>query len=634
MNDVIVDNPIEQGLKPVDKAIIPYKKKLLKLNFMSKLFISVDEGYQKPSQYNFLVDKYNRIFSVKYTGKKLELALGCNFTVFDAKTVIFVYNDKSGTKEEQYYVIDLIDCNGKIVKNIAIQKTAKFDMNKFQEALSFFGNHFQMNLKIPEFKTLVQEYILPKLAKTMYIYKNPGLIKPQTFLMGNALIDKGEIHWADEDGLIATPDKNIFIKVNENFEYPHPLLHKPIQSGKIVAKKFLQNYCESWGKNLPLALLATGHMVMGLYYEAFVKKIGVPILIIGGITGSGKSTLVQNGVAIFGFDDNFLNSGDSTVNGQEGVSQSFNGVNICVDDLLDKILESPRFGASIKKLFKSSTKVKRKSYGQAADLSKPCSQTVFSTNGALPDIPELFNRSNIINILDCTLDIEKFQYFEDSGTNRSELSCILVELLKFDETAVLKIHEELKEKLKQALNNEAMSRIVHNIAYMWTGITLLEEIADYKIENLFEEIIKYAKNISAHYKALPTPVDMLLNGLLTLKNHGVINDMCHYKIRQPQDTEDGRIHLIFHKDTLLTAYNRFFAGDESRKIKTNVFNNYLSVDKRVIRTDFTGYYAGARKNSVVFDVSDWDDVLEFAGVSINPMSYSELASGLEAGNGM
>ena len=72
-----------------------------------------------------------------------------------------------------------------------------------------------------------------------------------------------------------------------------------------------------------------------------------------------------------------------------------------------------------------------------------------------------------------------------------------------------------------------------------------------------------------------------------------------------------RIYLIFHKDTLLTTYNKYFAGDETRKIKRTIFNNYLASDKRVIRNDLTGYYNGERKNSVVLDITNWGDVEEF-----------------------
>lgn len=629
-----VTSPIDIVKSPIEDALMPYKNKLLKLNYMSECFIKLDDSYLKPIQSKFLIEKYNRIFSIKYSNNSLAASLAANFTVFDARTIKYISNDKSMVRDEEYYVLDLINCNGIIVKDIAIQKMAKFDMNKFQEALSIYGNHFQMNFNLAGFKTFTQDYIFPKLQKTVLIYKNSGLIEPQKFLFGNALTDKGEISWADENGLIKTSDENTFVKADDNTGYPLPILYKSEKSGKAVAHALLKNYCECWGNNTALALLAIGHMAMGLFYQTFIKKIGTPILIVGGATGTGKSTIVQNGVAIFGFDENFVNAGDSTASGQEGVAQAFNGVNICIDDLLDKILESVKFGATIKKLFKSSTRVRRKGFGQLPDFTKPCSQAVYSTNGALPDIPELSNRANAINIMTFTLDVEKFQYFEENIQNRAELSLILPELLKFSEKEVISIHNQLQEYLKKSVGNDVIPRIFHNIAYMWTGITLLEKIADYKIENLHLGVIEYSKKVTKHYNELPTPVDMLLNGLLALKNHEMINDTCHYKIKEPQHTEDGRIHLIFHKDTLLTAYNKFFAGDENRKIKTNVFNNYLSIDKRVIRTDFTARYDGTGKNSVVLDITDWAEAAEFTGIKIKPMSADEFRARFQERNNM
>ena len=64
------------------------------------------------------------------------------------------------------------------------------------------------------------------------------------------------------------------------------------------------------------------------------------------------------------------------------------------------------------------------------------------------------------------------------------------------------------------------------------------------------------------YKDLPTPVDMLINSLLTLKNLDKIEENKHYRLEQDGD----KVYLIFHRDTLIETYNRSF-NDEKQKIK-------------------------------------------------------------------
>ncbi len=592
-------------------AITAEEKNLRRLNFMSPYFIKLDENFTKPFQEKTFVTVGNRIYSVKLEGNCLTLWLLTNFSILDAKAIKYIYNDESNTKTNEYYVIELKNCNGNVITNIEIQEHAKYDIKAFQFALSQV-NFCQMEVKSKEFKALVDEYINPKLKKTVTIYKNPGLIAPQTFLYKNALVHKGVIYWADKDNLIQTADKNLYIKLNEDIDYPSPILYKSDKNAKEITLKLLTNFCECWGANTTLALLAIGHMIMGLFYKTFIKRTkGAPILIISGITGCGKSTLTSVGVSIFGFDDDFLSAGDSSIRGQEGMASDYNCVNICMDDLLDKILESAYFGSTIKKQFKASKRVTRKAHNKGANIIKPNSQIIYSTNGALPEIPELANRANLIAIMSQTLNEEKFEYFGDNSENRNELSLILPELLKFTDDEVLQIHSELIEKLTNNLGTSSISRIYHNIAYMWTGIVLLEKIAGTTIADLEPHIFEYAKSIEEHYKEIPSPIDMLLNGLVVLSRNSIISDNIHYRIKGPDDTDDERVYLIFHKDTLLTTYNKYFAGDETRKIKKTIFNNYLASDKRVIRDNLTGYYNGERKNSVMLDITDWSDVEEF-----------------------
>ena len=180
---------------------------------------------------------------------------------------------------------------------------------------------------------------------------------------------------------------------------------------------------------------------------------------------------------------------------------------------------------------------------------------------------------------------------------------------------------------------------------MWTGLTLLQDIAGIKLENIDEGIIEHAKNVAEDYKKLPSPIDLFLEGLVIMKKLGVINPGIHYNIKKPEDTEDGSTLLIFHKETLRTLYNDFFAKDNDRKIDKAIFDRHLKCDTRVVTQEASQRYnqidspkKGKNMRSVVLDISDWDEAFEFSGTMVvdtyEPMSYEELSQNVNGCNSL
>ncbi len=607
-----ITSPIDFVKNPFIDIFSSYEKQIKALNFLSDYSFKYSENYAKPDKNKFFLEMFGIIVFVNFNTEIIRVRKKANFTVEEVFDVVHIYNNYSNQDDCHYLSISLKASNGYIKKNIKVSHNAKFDVNKFQENLSQNDNYFQITFTATEFKNFMEDCVLSKIEKTIIVYENCGIIKSQQFLGGDFLIDKGSVYRANESGLIPTLEKNVFIKANDEQCFKLPKLSTSNKSPQCIAKNFIKNTCESWGANAVLALLAIGHMIMGLFFSTFKEKMGVPILIIAGVSGSGKSTTVENGNAIFGMDEDFLIAGNSTVYGQLTLTQLVNGMNICIDDLSDTIIESKGFANYLKGMFKAVSRAKGDNNDKKKINKRPaCSQAIYSTNSTLPDIPELANRANVITIMKNSLNTDKFKYFGENRENREELSLLLPKLLEFDNDYVISIHKELENYLKHYLDNSVVPRIFYNIAYMWTGLTLLEEIANYTPENIHLEILEYAKGVVEHYKELPTPIDMLIDSLLTLKNHNIIANEVHYKVKQ---TVDGRVYLTFHKDTMLCAYNHFFR-DENRKIKLSVFNNYLKCDYRVVELSTTGYYKGTRKNSVVLDITEFADVWEFSGFS-------------------
>ena len=114
----IIKSPIDILKRNYLDAITAEANNLSKLNFMSSYYIKLDENFIKPPQQKTLVTVSDRIYSVKCEGNSLTLWLLTNFAILDAKAIKYIFNDESNTKTDEYYVIELKNCNGDVITNI------------------------------------------------------------------------------------------------------------------------------------------------------------------------------------------------------------------------------------------------------------------------------------------------------------------------------------------------------------------------------------------------------------------------------------------------------------------------------------------------------------------------------------
>ncbi len=630
---IIVKTPLEHGLKTIDDLMHQNKQILLSQNFLSSHTLYLDDEFLKPKQNKFLMELWNKVYSIQFVKTKKEndndlinIRMVTNFVVLNARKVVKIFNNKSGIRNLTYYAVDLLSDTSCLVKDIEIKDNAKNDYKEFQRVLSSQENSFITNLKEDEFKEFIRIFVLPKIDKTIYLYSNSGIITPQIFIYKNALVDRGNIHWADKNSYINTSNDKTLIKVDDELTFPLPTLYTSKKSGKEIAAEFIKNMNDCWGDYSTQALLITGHMCMGIYYELFSKNIGAPTLLISGLSGTGKSTLVQNGLAIFGLKSSFLTAGNSTPKSHEFMASSFNGMNVCSDDIQDSVLTSPNFNSLIKSAFHGLTRTKLRNYGKNIDSKPICSQLIFSTNYALPELPELQNRTNVFSLTKTYLDLEQFNYLNKHVKNREELSLILPEFLKFTEEEVLNLHRQLCKFIEENIE-KVESRIISNIAYAYTGVKLLEKISGIEIESLNAGVIDYAKSIAEKYKAIPTPVDRLLNDIIVLKNNKAIVQGTHYKIIGANKTKNGTTLIAFHKDTLLTAHNQYFKFDDNRKIDPISFNSYLKEDKRFVKAQSARFDDSNKpKESIYLDITDMPELESLGGL------YAMSAENLRTNN--
>lgn len=626
------NTPLDKGKKPIEELLDKYKTKLQAMNFLASLTISEDlSSYLLPSMNKTIFQRWNRIFLLEKRKNKLVVKLIANFIVKEVKECIEIYNDKSEKKPLKYYMITIENDKGKIEKDIEIANNCKADVSQFQSHINGSSNGFMVCMNEAEFKTFVTEYIAPNVIDKVTIYTNAGRIEKNSILYENALARPNEILWVDKDGFIKTGE-NTFVKLKKATHYL-PKLAKSNKTGSEIAKELLTNLLESWKDDIALPLISIGHMVMSFYFEDFIKTYGCPTLILFGSTGTGKSTLVTTGLSIFGLSRDALTSGGSTAKSNEYFTSKYNGLNVCIDDVKGETLNSPNFVSLIKSIYKGHARTRMLPYGRGVEYIKPCCPLAYSTNEALPELQEVINRMNVIEIFGKIFQADKFKYHEvdnEKTKNLDELSLILPEFLKYPTESIMKCYQDCFDVLKE-ITKDTQKRIISNIAFAYTGILLLSSIAGMTIEGLQSKVLDFAKAQIRRYESIKTPVEKVLQGIITLTDLDKLKLGTHFKIVDV----NNETHIRFNKDTILGAINQFYASDRSKRINEDTFLSYAESHKRFRGKNHSVRYNNNKHkvvNSICFDISGMEDFAHIAQREIMAASYDEAKQMIESTN--
>ena len=250
-------------------------------------------------------------------------------------------------------------------------------------------------------------------------------------------------------------------------------------------------------------------------------------------------------------------------------------------------------------------------YGKGVEYIHTCSPLTYSTNESLPELKEVVNRMNIIEIFGKVFKADKFKYHELNKENLEELSLILPELMKYPVKNVIKLYEEIFNKLENQVN-DTQKRIINNIAYAYTGALLLKNISGIEIENLQSNVIEFAKNQVERYENIQTPVDRVLREILILQKLGIIEYDTHFRVMKAEYNKVKEQHLRFNQGLILTLINKYYAGDKNKQINEQAFLSYAKSHDRYrgnnhnVRYSKTNFMA-----SICFNVSDIEEYTNF-----------------------
>ena len=639
-----VHSPIDKGKKNIDEIFEDYSKPLSVLTFMSNYsFKNKPDEYCLPKANKFFCQKWNKTYMAELKKGKITVSLKANFVITDVKECTHHYNDKSNKNSSNYYIVTLKNANGKIERDVEMMNVSKSDYKQFQADLSNRYNDFALNMTGSEYKTFVAEFISPKVASKVTIYSNAGVLEEGKILYSNALATKDGVIWADDNGYIKTGE-NTFIRLAEATHYL-PKLFCCDKSGQQIAKELMTNIKECWSENIVPPLLTLGHMVMAIYFDYFIQRFGVPTLILYGDSGSGKSTLVVVGLSIFGLSKDGLTSGGSTAKSNEFLTAHYNCMNIAIDDVKGETLKSGNFIALIKGAYKAITRTRMLPYGRGIENINICSPLAYSTNESLPELKEVINRLNVIELFGTKFKADKFKYHEfdkNNSNNLKELSLILPEFLKISKSEVIETYEQAFDLLISNVE-DTQNRIINNIAYAYTGAMILSFISGVEFENLQEQVIAFAKNQIEKYENIKTPVEKVLAGIITLTELGQLEIDMQFKIVDANVEGKKEKHIRFSKEVILSAINKFYAYDKTMKIDEKSFLSFAKNHKR-FRGNGHGVRYADNKNRVVssicFDISDMDEFADITGCNgsdstseINCMSYEDLTQSVEKQKG-
>lgn len=628
-------NPIDYGKKTIKDFFEENVKIICSQTLMSEISLtcSNDEFNLPPQNKFFYTFKHKVYLCTKKKKNKLGIKLATTFDVVSIKECELIYNDRSEKIPTKYYLATFSTADGKIEKDIEISNNSKSDYKQFQSTLNGLANGFLIDMKESEFKAYIETFISPKVAEKVTIYTNAGLTPDRKFLYENALATMDGIIWADEDGYIKVAE-NSYVKLNKA-EHCLPRLYKSDKTGVEIAYELMTNIKETWNENLVAALLALGNMVMAIYFEDFIKRYGVPTLILYGDSGSGKSTLMIVGLSIFGLSKDSLSAGSSTIRSNEFFTSHYNCCIIGIDDVKGDTLKSQNFISMIKRAYKGISRSKMTNYGKEVDCVRFCSPLAYSTNESLPDLKEVISRLNVIEIFGNKFKADKFKYHEfnkNNANNLRELSLILPEFLKFDKDTILNMYEDVFEKLKQSVQ-DTQNRIINNISYAYVGILLLSIISDVEFENLEEQIIEFAQKQAEYYNNINTPVEKVLHAIAVLTDLNYLQCGIHFKIFDVDVNGIPETHIRFRKNVILSVINKYYAHDKSLQIDVDSFLRYAQNHTRFRGNNISVRYNDNVASSICFNISGMNDFVHIAphGV-ITPASYIETKEYLESCN--
>ena len=440
--------------------------------------------------------------AIKYT-RKSNYILNINRKVIE-NTI------KTESSNIEYFTEFKVELKTSLNKNktFIIPQKNLYENKPLQEEIKSHGIHIS-TLKDVDNKNIIERQ-LKQDVKTLNVFKNPGIIKinnNKLWLYNNACVDlKGKkVYTVNDKGYIVY-NNDTEIKLESNSHKPNlliinneqeSLLHKLdcIQNIKhnkclksqnptneeLITSALILNLMESYNYNASM-FLNLGLAILSPFVDIVFNKYNMyPVGFIHGEAESGKSNSLIIKACIFGYNKNFLASGNDTFKNIVHRSQEYINTPILYPETGTDIRK--KFDDYVKMIFDRTTRSMMQD--GTTETKKPIKTTFFfASNNILHTKPEIATRLLFTTLLKTDFKPDnalKLNELRDAGF----LSCILPEILKTSEADLLSLLDSNIDDIK-SINSDLSSRVITNLAIAKTGMDLIFKVSAFDLDLLKE----------------------------------------------------------------------------------------------------------------------------------------------------
>jgi len=439
-------------------------------------------------------------------------------------------------------------------------------------------------------------YSLPgRIANNLYLYKD-GVIEIHT---GKVFHKKGDVIKLDnEKSIILNSEVSNVPALNYSEDY----------TCKQIAEKLIESMLNGYG-NSAQPFLVFGVASMSVFRDLF-KEItgGFPIPYLYGPTQGGKTNLLHTICSIYGFDKTYISSGSSTVNATWKNLAKRSRIPV----ILDEVLTHTRYADPFENLIKCGYDCKQRERmfnGQKEDNQAVNATLIMSSNHTPPQKEEVLNR-----LVYCEFDPKLFNVAGviDFNTIRDKyLSNLLIAFLAQTEDKLKQLFFDCKNGITEKYQ-QLRERDKNNMSVALAGIKVLFKIAEMDIPaELQASIDVYLKDYEQIYD-VKTPLDKFISYLPLLKSEMKINGMEDYEVKS------GTLNIHYalaYKH--FARYYRQTEGEQPPKTKDilSVAKYHAGIENGTDQVAKSCYINGKKKRCLVIDISQFEDLEDFAEVS-------------------
>lgn len=324
-----------------------------------------------------------------------------------------------------------------------------------------------------------------------------------------------------------------------------PILKRSNKYSAIELSQELLNTTYNGYNNSAEPLLMMGLAVMARFrYDFFKENRGFTVAYMHGPTSAGKTNILNNIAYLYGFNEDFISSGDSTILSMWQNLDNYNCIPVIYDEISRKVLGDNHFEGLIKSAYQGTNRDKISKIKTAIN-----STLIVSSNCPPPQKPEILNRLLLCNFEPRNFNLSKVIEFNDIRENY--LSNLLPAIIKYEPGKVMKLYKASKVYIK-ILGGNLDSRSIGNIAIAYTGYKVLIDIAKKsQPKAVTENLEKFVKNYGQSLK-VDSPWEEFINALPQLARDKAIKVGKDYKYaydrveqsKNDQDEPSPNPHLL------------------------------------------------------------------------------------------